>query len=326
MKRDYLALAFLIFLPFGLLLLVSEVSASPFPEIQSQQVQLTPDVATAAELDAAKSEWLKSGHADTYDNGMGANTTCAKCKSPMNWDPQNLAADTSQDCASCKRIPGSPRPDLEGGVPVFEEYWKNISCDVCHRPVGDSYDKGIAFWNQKTGHYVAVDSVKELCGKCHEGQHGFRVIEEQDASPAHQGWECTRCHGAHGSPSKCSDCHNERVGLGAYEHSRHKQINCTACHDAGGLSIWLETNPESPHYEEYVPVRFAHTMTSWSSHNLQLEVSCGRCHHPLFESSPLASETECDVCHEGGAVLYWCTYFPRDPAPIGLEVEEHNGK
>jgi hypothetical protein len=321
MKRRYLILVSLGLLSIGFLLIASVVSASPFQEISSLQSTPTAEIATRAELEGAYAEWSQSKHAETYDQGLGANTTCAKCKSPANWDPQNEAVEAAHDCGSCKRIPGAPRPDLKGGVIVPQHNWKNISCDICHQPVGDSFDKSISFWNQAKGEYESVASVSELCGKCHVGRHGFEVIEEQETSPAHQGWECTRCHGSHGSPSKCSDCHNPNTGKGAEEHLSHTQVNCTACHDAGALPIWQEIDQQSLHYGEFIPVRFAHALTSWPSHNLQLEVRCQRCHHPFHDRHPVAAVTDCEACHEDGGVLFWCRNFPRDSATEGQEEE-----
>ena len=272
--------------------------------------------ATPAELASARNEWRQSAHADTYDQGMGANTTCARCKAPQNWDPLNNAVAESLDCASCKRVPGASRPELESGVPIPQSEWRDIGCEICHQPIDDSYDTRIAFWNQALGRYEAVADSSELCAKCHEGQHGFRVTEEQADSAAHQGWECTRCHGPHGSPVLCSDCHDPEEGRGAADHRLHRNVDCTACHDAGGLSIWLDENPDSRHYGKYITLRFAHTLTSWPSHNQRLQVRCERCHHPLSaELPPLAEEISCEACHAEGAVLFWCEYFPRDPEP-----------
>lgn len=273
-------------------------------------------IATAEELALAQMAWASSAHADTYDNGLGANTTCARCKSPTNWDPSALAAEAALNCGSCKRTPGAARPDLEGGVPVSETDWRNIACDVCHPRAGDSYLTTIAYWDQANQAYQPVASATELCAKCHEGRHGFEVIEEQAASPAHTGWECTACHGSHGASVTCEDCHDTTQGVGSAAHADHALVNCTACHDAGGLSLWQETNPASAHFGEFVPLRFAHTLTSWPSHNLQLQVTCQRCHHPQDkESAPLASNISCDVCHADGAVLFWCEYFVRNPNP-----------
>jgi hypothetical protein len=158
-----------------------------------------------------------------------------------------------------------------------------------------------------------MQSATQLCGKCHEGQHGFEVIEEQAESPAHQGWDCTKCHGSHGTPVKCTDCHDPTVGKGAEEHARHPNVNCTACHDAGSLTIWLDQDVGSKHYGEYAPVRFAHALTSWTSHNLSLEVDCGRCHHPgPGDTTPVVANVVCTACHPDGAVSFWCRYFPRN--------------
>ncbi len=315
--------------PFTLLMIVGLFILTGFAAASSPALLPTPTgtpapaligrVATPEELAKAQAEWSKSRHANTYDKGAGANTTCASCKSPANWDPQNLAVDSAHDCLSCKRIPGAPRPDLPGGVAVPQNEWNSITCNICHVPVGDSYSTSIAFWNQATQSYDAVSSVTELCGKCHEGQHGFQVVEEQAASTAHKGWECTRCHGAHGAPAKCTDCHDPTQGKGAADHLRHPQVNCTACHDAGGLSIWQDAISTSKHLGQYVTIRFGHALRSWPSHDLQRSVDCKRCHHPLDSvTAAIAAKTDCKACHTDGAVLNWCPRFTRDADPTLL--------
>ena len=299
----------------GFMIVGSAVASPPM----SAPPQPTPSghIATAAELQQARNDWTHSQHANTFDDGQGANTTCASCKSPRNWDPKAIVAqDQALDCNACKRVPGAPRPELEGGVPVAQQDWHNIGCDICHIPVGNSYYTGLVFWNQALGQYESVSSTTELCAKCHEGTHGFQVIEEQTASVAHKGWECTKCHGAHGTPSACTNCHNPSVGVGAQVHAQHPQTNCTACHDAGGLSIWHDSDVSSPHFNEYVPVRFAHTLRSWTSHDLRAQVLCQRCHHPRSDgSAPVVSQVVCTVCHTNGASLFWCNYFLRNPDP-----------
>ena len=229
----------------------------------------TPRVATAEEIAAAEAEWSESAHADTFDGGMGANTTCARCKSPLNWDALAPAAPMALDCASCKRVPGQPRPELEEGIPVKKEDWQDIGCEVCHEPSGDSFMTSIAYWNNAEQRYEDVESAQELCEQCHEGRHGFEVIEEQIASDVHQDWECTRCHGAHGEPAACEDCHDVTTGRAVEDHLRHPQVNCTSCHDRGQLNITQDLEPGSRFYGTYVPIRYAHTLTSWPSHNLQ---------------------------------------------------------
>jgi len=282
---------------------------------------VTPRAATAGELAIAQAEWAQTAHADTFDDGIGANTTCARCKSPLSWDPSAPAADIALDCASCKRVPGEPRPDLEGGIPVAQAEWRDIGCEICHEPVGDSYLTSVAYWNNAEQQYESVENVQELCAHCHEGRHGFEVIEEQQASSVHNNWECTRCHGPHGEPATCEDCHDMLAGNAVQDHLRHQTVNCTSWHDGGQLTITLDSDPASQFYCTYVPIRYAHTLTSWPSHHLQTEVDCRRCHHrPSDSFPPVANETGCDAsgCHEAGAVLHWCPIFKRDPALEGL--------
>jgi hypothetical protein len=305
-----------VFVIFSLLVISTQVYATPSSGEMIPAVTPSGDIAMQAELASARAEWEQSAHSDTFDQGVGANTTCAKCKSPKNWDPYAPAAGNELNCSACKRIPGAPRPELEGRIPVAQEEWRNITCEICHQPVGDSYSVSIVFWDKQQGKYVPVESEHELCAKCHEGRHGFEVIEEQTSSPAHTGWECSRCHGSHGNPATCEDCHDPMVGAGVKDHARHEEVSCTACHDAGGLSVWHDSESSSRHIGEIIPVRFAHALTSWPSHNIQLEVRCQRCHHPQQKySGILAGTVPCTVCHPEGASLFWCVGLPRDQEP-----------
>jgi len=318
MTREIHCLAAVMVLIFGGA--IALVEGGPSYSAESAQIMVvTPSgrIASQAELEAAHQEWSRSGHAETYDAGMGANTTCVKCKSPMNWDPTKLVtAQEALDCGACKRIPGQTRPELETGVPISLEEWIGIPCRICHIPAGDSYYVEIAFWNQASGSYELISSPLELCAKCHEGQHGFEVVEEQTASIAHAGWSCTACHGPHGSTTACTDCHDPTVGVGAAEHARHPNVNCTACHDQGGLSVAFDGQAGSRHFGEYVTRRFAHTLTSWPSHDLGTDILCQRCHHPQgTQSAVVADEVACWACHADGAMWSWCKDFNRDPAP-----------
>ena len=237
----------------------------------------------------------------------------------MNWDPFNLVQDAALDCFSCKRVPGETRPDLDGSVLVDQNAWMDIGCAVCHQPIDDSYAVEVSFWDQELQQYEPVEHVNELCAKCHEGDHGFEVIMEQAVSPAHNLWDCTTCHGNHGAPASCTDCHDPLASSGAIEHIRHPNVNCTACHDAGNLDIWKEGDPSSLHYSKFITIRFAHALTSWPSHNLTKTVDCTRCHHPTREYGPLlVPEISCEACHVDGASLFWCDFFPRDKDPNAI--------
>jgi hypothetical protein len=320
MNRNITAFVFVLLILLGITLLVGSVTAASGVQqgqTPTQQPTVEPHIASMDELQIARAEWSQSKHANTYDSSVGANTTCASCKSPRNWDPANLALEAAHDCAACKRIPGAARLELSGGDVVPQSEWKNIGCEICHQPMGgDSYWTGIAFWDQANQGYEPIESVGELCAKCHEGQHGFEVVEEQRNSIAHNQWGCTLCHGTHGSPSACTDCHDPAESTGASEHDRHPGVNCTACHDQGGLNIWLDDELNARHSGKYIPRKFAHTLTSWPSHNLSKQINCLRCHHPPSGDQPVVAQTvSCLVCHPDGEVFLWCNYFPRNPDP-----------
>ena len=315
MQRRYSALGFIL---VGLLLSCLAVLAAS-GEVQGQSPTGTapPPTADPMQLAAAYAAWERSGHASTFDNGMGADTTCARCKSPTNWDPEHPAAEMALDCASCKRVPGETRPVLAGGEPVPEGQWHNVSCEICHEPVGTSYYVTVSFWNQQLGHYEPVESNEELCAHCHEGSHGFEVVEEMKADSVHGDMTCTDCHDPHFSNTRCVDCHDTTTGAAAEEHANHPAVACSACHDQGGLALWWDRDPVSTYYDQVVTIRFAHTLTSWPSHDLQTQVDCRRCHHASDIDHPaLAQEVSCDnaACHPQGAVLYWCPFFARGTA------------
>lgn len=297
----------------GILLLASSIWVSGF---QAQEGDSgSSDIASPLEVAEAMRAWEQSKHADTYDNGLGADTTCARCKSPLNWDPSSSAADAALDCASCKRIPGEARPLLEGSVPVAQEDWRNVSCEVCHEPVGDSYRIEPVLWNQQLGVYEPVESIEALCAHCHEGRHGFEVSEEVRADQTHPGWSCLDCHDPHGGAVLCTDCHDVTTGPAAEEHANHPDVHCTACHDAGGLGLWRDHDTQSVYQNVVITRRFAHTLTSWPSHNLQTEVDCRRCHHlGNLDRPAISQEVSCQngACHPSGAVLYWCPLFPQE--------------
>jgi hypothetical protein len=104
-------------------------------------------------------------------------------------------------------------------------------------------------------------------------------------------------------------------GSGAVEHANHQQVNCSACHDQGGLALWQDRDSGSSFYGTVVTIRFAHTLTSWPSHNLRTEVDCGPCHHASnMYREAIAQTVSCDnaACHPQGAVLYWCPLFERE--------------
>ncbi len=181
-------------------------TARPSP---TPSVKKTPHVATADELRVAQAQLERTRHANTYDNGLGANSTCALCKAPRNYDLNPAAMESAEDCAACKRQPGQPRPNRDPSIPVARQDWKSIGRDVCHQPVGSSYSTAISYWNPTLGQYE-VD-----CTACHDVGH-LAVWKDPNPSSRYYGrWmPQPMAHDLRSWPS-----HNLEVG-----------VDCTRCH------------------------------------------------------------------------------------------------
>ena len=194
--------------------------------------------------------------------------------------------------------------------------WMNIGCSICHQPIGDSYATGISYWDQASRSYVAVENISELCAKCHEGSHGFEVTEEQEASIAHNHWQCNQCHGNHGAPSACTDCHDPQAVSGAAEHAQHPSVNCTACHDAGSLVIWQEEIRLHPIF----PITFPYVLhmpslpglhTTCPKRSIAHVVITPKIRTHQFWFRKLVAR----LVMSEGASLFWCEFFNRDEDP-----------
>jgi hypothetical protein len=118
MVHRFWILFLLLLFVFGALSSVNIVSATRPPAAPTPQPTLIPHVATADELQAAQAQWARSRHANTYDNGQGANTTCASCKSPRNWDPRSGCCSSGRACVcmsggSAQRVELQQPPDSQ---------------------------------------------------------------------------------------------------------------------------------------------------------------------------------------------------------------------
>ncbi len=154
---------------------------------------------------------------------------------------------------------------------------------------GDDVEEEIAWLEiPSIEEYVDMDSTTKLCRKCHE------MSDIADHKPAialseeHADLLCTECHDAHANTVTCakSGCH-EDVLIGAEPVSGHDEdhssVSCTACHDAAGLQV-------GPHEETGIWVTFEtltldgeENVVPHSSHSVQTEVACDRCH---FSANP----------------------------------------
>jgi hypothetical protein len=103
-----------------------------------------------------RTEWEGSEHANSYDEGQGANTYCAQCKSPGNWDPEATYGNYEV---------------------VAEEDWEGITCGDCHSILHD------------------FENPNELCESCHEGsRHESVYTPGFGKNMFKKGVECLDCH------------------------------------------------------------------------------------------------------------------------------------
>ncbi len=117
--------------------------------------------------------WMESEHADSYDEGIGANTYCASCKAPFQF------------------VIGSTRDNND---PVPEEEWEDIVCNVCHPPAETGLGL-VGFYDANIGDWVPADGNTELCVKCHTGGHHYiEFVPGPGKNMEKKGVGCSDCH------------------------------------------------------------------------------------------------------------------------------------
>jgi hypothetical protein len=222
--------------------------------------------------------WQEGPHADTYVVAEDqTNNSCAKCHSPMNWNP------TSEELLTSGM---GNQIEIDLTTPLTDEVeWNKVGCAVCHPGEKDQI-KGDFAWLESapTGDYSEVDSSTALCQKCHlleevEGHHSLYV------EGSHSEFVCTDCHDAHSTAATCSSagCHEpfaaECESIETHDKP-HAEVTCSACHDCGEPQIkWNEEHQAWDTFRlssEGNPMEYK----PYTSHNLALEVDCDRCHAP----------------------------------------------
>jgi hypothetical protein len=222
--------------------------------------------------------WQSSAHADSYVlSTAGKNDTCARCHSPVEWLPG--PEDIPESCLTCKFDVDIPDPVIS------EEDWEHVPCKTCHK-VKDGEVEPEYVWLDIAviEEYIDVGSPSELCDKCHE------VSEQPDHKPAitlsedHVDLDCTECHDPHSTAVNCSgsDCHPDVLAADeptAGHDEDHSIVTCLACHDADNLQIGPDE--ESGEWVTFIEVTRNGDggLVPHSSHSIQLEVECERCHY-----------------------------------------------
>ena len=212
--------------------------------------------------------WLTSVHADSFVmTEDGVNSTCARCHSPVNWVP--TMDDMPESCYVCKFEIDPPPPVIK------EEEWEHVPCKVCHQVKKDEVQAEFA-WLEIAAieEYAEVASSTELCLKCH-GEVDIPDHRPIQVSAVHADITCTECHDAHATTATCSnsDCHEVLASIPGHDED-HQAVSCMACHDADELQV-------GPDEQEGIWVTsLEQAGAPYTSHNVQLEAPCDRCHYP----------------------------------------------
>jgi hypothetical protein len=194
-------------------------------------------------------EWENSPHANTYGLGKGPNTYCAKCHSPLNWDPQ-AKIDPPPNCVSCKFPNESELRIAQNNPFVREEDWENIGCEICHRVLNGDVEAEINWLDISTNYYETVETSVELCEKCHLTNDTLKHQREFKGS-VHETFTCTDCHNPHSTTANCTagGCHLDFSDKEAVHIEEHlDQINeddCEECHK-GVADIHMNFLEETP--------------------------------------------------------------------------------
>ena len=142
---------------------------------------------TTASIAAITALWEDGDHNNVaFGATPGTNTYCARCHSPLNWDPEAMrGGPVPGSCFNCKLGPMWRQTAL-GNVAVIEDDFEPIGCSTCHDG-GTGPD--VALWNNGTMGYDAVATNGELCESCHGDGYGgdYAISSAEDGGWADSG-------------------------------------------------------------------------------------------------------------------------------------------
>ncbi len=234
-------------------------------------------------ITAEQQAWQSSPHANTYDQGKGPNTYCARCHSPENWVPTSKI-DSPPNCVSCKFATDAKIRVAPDNPLVPPEEWKSIGCEVCHPSDNGVVSKQIGYLDSQTGYHQSVASSTELCEKCHTDTETLRHKRDLGTG-AHASLTCTSCHDPHSTVASCTNsaCHTNTLAAGTTipgHDAAHQKVSCIACHDASGLEVKPQETGGLWTTFRTTELLGRATTDAYQSHAIQLEVDCKRCHYP----------------------------------------------
>ncbi len=234
----------------------------------------------------AQQNWQNGAHSTTFVvDSEGNNNSCARCHAPKEW--MASLDDIPESCSACKFELEPPPPFIE------ESAWQHVSCVMCHQVDKKGNVEPEVSWLEipPLDDYVSVETHSELCLKCHDtegiGEHSQVIV-----GSGHEDMECTECHSPHSTTATCltGDCHADVLSdtdqIPGHDED-HKDVSCAACHDSAGwdvgphpeTGVWVTFGPWTQEAKVGGEVTIINTGTvPFSSHDLDLEVNCDRCH------------------------------------------------
>lgn len=248
-------------------------------EATATAVALAAGTSVPLEAGEVEERWERGVHAHTFITGdsEGGNSSCARCHSPMDWEP---LASERPEAWEAHSLEGISEPNQ-----ISEQEWSHVHCEVCHAQPNNEID-GEFSWLEipPLGIYEEVATIGQLCKKCHIPE------VDNDHTPfifvgVHAELNCTDCHDAHDGSATCgtSTCHQsfsqECIEIETHDKP-HSEITCGGCHDGLGLAIgW---NKELEKWDTYYggDPRIEQGARPFNSHNIVLAVDCDRCHAP----------------------------------------------
>ncbi|VVB92647.1 Carboxypeptidase regulatory-like domain protein [uncultured archaeon] len=267
-------------------------------------------------IDEAANSWLGSAHARSLHMSGDNKQSCAKCKSPFNYNVS-----------------------LPSGTLISQPDWQGIQCRVCHnlhkRNVSTSGP--IAYYNETSSSlngyaiYEPVSNATQLCEKCHTG-----TTHNSQFGGTHKnvvGFDCASCHlnttfnknethmfevkNTTTGVTGCEVCHKAEDHTFQFSANHTGKATCEACHDktvarnATGYAVSSDGKTYGLYNDtltgEISSWKDSHgTPATWPLHNISKEVNCAKCHMTkskstgtLLAGSILAhtGSGTCDECH-----------------------------
>ncbi|MFC2028882.1 hypothetical protein ACFLTX_03035 [Chloroflexota bacterium] len=233
-------------------------------------------------VDSIPTDWQISAHAQTYVlDGVGENSACTKCHSPLNFIP--TVDEIPQSCFICKFEVSEPPPL------TAQDVWQNIQCKICHEPDNKGNIPAEYSWLEVPilEQYAEVSSSSELCLNCHIQIDLPGHKPQVDLANAHAAMLCSDCHNSHSLKADCSSsgCHDNVMSSGgsiAGHDTDHQNVSCIACHQVGGLPDGMDDASG-----QWLPL-------------LEISVVDGSTELLPYASHDISRQSACDTCHFSG--------------------------